>query len=113
MKDRIIIPKDKIKVLTSCGHFPANGYFTFYKEDVEVEQVPETFAEFQEICEKVIDKSKHDFEAHKGFTAIDEYQFRDDGSVWLYYENVDIVRNITIFQMWLILKGIFGVSNHL
>lgn len=70
---------------------------------------PETFADFQEICEKVIDKSKHDFEAHKGFTLIDSYQFRDDGSVWLYYENVDIITNISIFQMWLILKGIFGV----
>ena len=72
-------------------------------------EVPENFDDFQEICEKVIDKSKHTFEAHKGFTLIDEYQFRDDGSVWLYYENVDIVRDITILQMWFILKGIFGV----
>lgn len=82
---------------------------TYKNVDYTKEQVPESFADFQEICEKVIDKSKHYFEAHKGFILIDSYQFRDDGSVWLYYENVDIITNISIFQMWLIFKGIYGV----
>lgn len=45
MKNIVIIPKDKIKVLTSCDRFPANGYFTFEKEDAEVKQVPETMEE--------------------------------------------------------------------
>ena len=111
MKERIVVENKAF--LNKTDFVCIEDVVKDLKVEYKKEQVPETFAEFQEICEKVIDKSKHDFEAHKGFTVIDEYQFRDDGSVWLYYENVDIVRNITIFQMWLILKGIFGVSNHL
>lgn len=102
MKDKIIIPKDKIKVLTSCDHFPANGYFTFYKEDVEVEQVPENWEDLKELCKKFCLKIISDI-----IYCYGGLNFHKDGTI-KDNDNSIIKINRTPQQMWQIIKSLIG-----
>ena len=105
MEERIVIPKDKIKVLTSCGHFPANGYFTFEKEDAEVKQVPETFDELKELCK---DNDKIgiglEFIEYDNFTIV----FKREGKILGCGDDLIIAENRTPQQMWQIIKNLIG-----
>lgn len=115
MKDKIIIPKDKIKVLTSGDRFPANGYFTFYKEDVEVEQIPETFEELCELCKGLNDKIK-DIQVscpYKKHIVIEWYN-DDNTDIDIYEDGTIFVENHLVAekripaQMWNIIKSLIG-----
>lgn len=111
MKERIVIPKDKIKVLTSCGRFPANGYFTFYKEDAEVEQVPENWEELKELCKGI----KEVTITEEGHINVDLVYFTKDGEIYTYVEGVltssiflPVSKDRTPQQMWQIIKNLIG-----
>ena len=110
MKEIIVIPKDKTKVLTSCGRFPANGYFTFYKEDVEVEQVPENFSELKELCKKTghyaINIIRGGF-LDREYIFIFGLTFKQNGDIED-IENENIVEKRTPAQMWQIIKSLIG-----
>lgn len=71
---------------------------------IKVEHIPETFDEVQILCERY--RNKHEFEAHKDFTVIDEFAVRNDGSVWLYYENIEIQTELTPARQWQIIKNL-------
>lgn len=106
MKEKIVIPKDKIKVLTSCGHFPANGYFTFYKEDAEVKQVPKTWEDLQELCRAlalIVRKKTIEF---WGETIGTNMIFCKNGDIFL---NTDefFATERTPAQMWDIIQSLF------
>ena len=108
MKDRIVIPKDKIKVLTSCDCFPANGYFTFYKEDVEIEQVPESWEELKELCKKTGHYAVNILKGgllNKEYIFIFGLSFRDNGDIED-IENNNVAENRTPAQMWNIIKNL-------
>lgn len=115
MEERIVIPKDKIKVLTSCGHFPANGYFTFYKEDVEVEQVPESFSDLQELCKdlKGLCKNYNIEVFDDAIFVLDDkavlLKVYDDGEIKDSGSEV-IAENRTLSQMWNIIKNLVGAE---
>ena len=109
MKERIVIPKDKIKVLTSCGHFPANGYFTFYKEDVEVEQVPETFEELKELCEDLEGKNVFitcggECIEFNGLSFWQDGRISHDADQSMYAIKIDV----TPARQWQIIKSLIG-----
>ena len=110
MKERIVIPKDKIKVLTSGSRFPANGYFTFYKEDVKVEQVPETFEELKELCKDL--EGKNVFIINAGnCIEFNGLYFWIDGSITTTENNEDIwatKTNLTPARQWQIIKSLIG-----
>ena len=111
MNNIVIIPEDKIKVLTSCGRFPANGYFTFKKEDAEVEQVPETFAELKELCKDI----KEVTITEEGHINVGLVYFTKGGEIYTYVEGVltssiflPVSKDRTPAQMWQIIKGLIG-----
>lgn len=117
MKERMVIPKDKIKVLTSCGHFPANGYFTFYKEDVEVEQVPESWEELKELCKGLESVSIHDVGGYiklsiNGdliyFFIAGEMEGKIDITNNTFLERFCVIQKATPQQMWQIIKSLIG-----
>ncbi len=111
MKERIVIPKDRIKVLTSCGHFPANGYFTFNKEDAEIEQELETFEELKELCRKL---KIGDCEVYITLQLTDKMKlyFYDNGEIigaYLDFEyEFSLVKGRTPQQMYQIIKSLIG-----
>lgn len=122
MKNIVIIPEDKIKVLTSCHSFPANGYFTFEKEDAEVKRVPESWEELKELCKEINDKYYKKFKKNKiylieedfiEFTGDDMYGFRvdkDDTLFTLSSNDFDQIfkTNQTLKQIWNIIKNLIG-----
>ena len=112
MKERMVIPKDKIKVLTSCDCFPANGYFTFYKEDVEVEQVPENFADLLTLCKDtkgcfVLRASDREYIEVPTDLIGYSFTFYQDGQIFA-DEDVCVKEKATPQQMWNIIKNLIG-----
>lgn len=116
MKERIVIPKDKIKVLTSGSRFPANGYFTFYKEDVEVEQVPETLGQVAFLLRQKLQENNRDWYIE---THIDRHEqefrfmgilFSSDKTLSIKINGADVVvmTNISYPLMWQIIKSLIG-----
>jgi len=106
MKNIVIIPEDKIKVLTSCGRFPANGYFTFEKEDAEVKQVPETFEELKELCRALALIVRKETIEFWGETIGTNMIFCKNGDIFL---NTDefFATERTPAQMWNIIQSLF------
>lgn len=113
MKNIVRIPEDKIKVLTSCDRFPVNGYFTFDKKDAEIEQVPENFADLQELCQdlkglcknyniEVFDDAIFVLDSKLVLLKVyDDGEIKDSGSEV-------IAENRTPQQMWNIIKNLIG-----
>lgn len=102
MKNIVIIPKDKIKVLTSCDRFPANGYFTFEKEDAEVKQVPETMIELgklaSDLCIEKICKMRY-----MGYTD-ESFFICKNGEMYLFEET----REMTVERLYYKLIWLLG-----
>lgn len=106
MKNIVITPEDKIKVLTSCGRFPANGYFTFKKEDAEVEKVPTNWGELKELCKKL---KEEDILVMNDCIVFRDLNFDKSGMICVPtngYFAISIGR--TPQQMWGIIKNLIG-----
>ena len=109
MKERIVIPKDKIKVLTSCGHFPANVYFTFNKDDAKIEQVPETFEELKELCKDLERKNVFitcggECIEFNGLSFWQDGRISHDADQSMYAIKIDV----TPARQWNIIKSLIG-----
>ena len=103
MNNIVIIPEDKIKVLTSCDRFPANGYFTFYKEDAEVEQVPTNWEELKNLC------NENNLEILADIIYTNALSFHKNGDI-KDNENSMVAVNRTPQQMWDIIKALVGAE---